>query len=86
MNISLPAEQEQYVNGKVKAGAYACTSDVIRAALRLMKDRDDEEQEEIEFLRREIQKGIDSFERDGGIPLDFESIKARGRAMLEGKA
>ena len=85
MNISLPAEQEQYINGKVKAGAYACTSDVIRAALRLMREHDAEEERKLEILRREIQKGIDSFEQDGGIPFDAEAIKAEGRAILEAK-
>ena len=84
MNISLPAEQERYVSGKVQAGAYSCASDVIRDALRLMADRDAEDERKLAALRREIQKGIDSFEQEGGIPLDVESIKARGRARLEG--
>jgi antitoxin ParD1/3/4 len=38
--ISLPAEHAAYVDAKVASGAYASASEVIRAGLRALQERD----------------------------------------------
>jgi antitoxin ParD1/3/4 len=38
--ISLPAEQSAYIDAKVESGAYASSSEVVRAGLRALQERD----------------------------------------------
>ncbi|MBV9785796.1 MAG: type II toxin-antitoxin system ParD family antitoxin [Acidisphaera sp.] len=38
--ISLPAEQATYIDGLVASGAYATASEVVRAGLRALQERD----------------------------------------------
>lgn len=42
MNVSLTPELEELVNEKVRTGLYQTASEVVREALRLLKQRDDE--------------------------------------------
>jgi len=42
MNVSLTRELEKLVNEKVRGGLYQTASEVVREALRLLKQRDDE--------------------------------------------
>ena len=42
MNVSLTPELEDLVNEKVRSGFYQTASEVVREALRLLKQRDDE--------------------------------------------
>lgn len=42
MNVSLTRELEDLVNDKVRSGFYQTASEVVREALRLLKQRDDE--------------------------------------------
>ena len=38
--ISLPAEQGSYIDAQVATGAYASASEVVRAGLRMLQERD----------------------------------------------
>jgi antitoxin ParD1/3/4 len=87
MNVSLTPELEQLVNEKVKSGLYQTASEVVREALRLLKERDDHAS-----LRADIQAGLDQLARGQGRDYDEESgrpladrVKARGRAALASK-
>ena len=42
MNVSLTPELEDLVNEKVRSGFYQTASEVVREALRLLKQRDDD--------------------------------------------
>ena len=86
MNISLTSELENYVKAKVATGMYNSASEVMREALRLMEERDTMQAVRLEALRQEINKGLDSLEREGSKPLDIEAIKAKGRAKLAGNS
>lgn len=82
MNVSLTSELENYVKGKVATGMYSSVSEVMREALRLMEERDAVQAVRLEALRQDINKGLESLEREGSKPLDMEMIKAKGRAKL----
>lgn len=86
MNVSLTSELESYVKGKVATGMYNSVSEVMREALRLMEERDAMQAVRLEALRQDINKGLDSLEREGSKPLDMEAIKAKGRARLAGNS
>ncbi|MFY0676304.1 MAG: type II toxin-antitoxin system ParD family antitoxin [Neptuniibacter sp.] len=79
MNVSLTPKLEAFVKNKVKSGSYNSSSEVIREALRLLEQRDAQEQLKLETLRAEIQKGLDSLETHGAKPLDIEALKQRAR-------
>ena len=82
MDVTLTPELEHLIQDKVASGLYASESEVIRAALRLLKDRDDLKLLAVEDLRREIQKGLDQLDRGESGLLDAEYIKAEGRRRL----
>ena len=64
MNISLTPELEKYINKQVESGFYHSSSEVIRAALRLMvKSENTSQNAQFEnykmWLNGEVQVGID---------------------------
>ena len=87
MNVSLTPELEQLVNQKVQSGLYQTASEVVREALRLLKERDDHVR-----LRADIQAGLDGLVRSEGREYDARSlrrlaerVKPRGRAAVGSK-
>ena len=82
MNVSLTSELENYVKAKVATGMYNSVSEVMREALRLMGERDAMQAVRLEALRQDINKGMESLEREGGKPLDIEALKVKGRLKL----
>ncbi|HBH28173.1 MAG: type II toxin-antitoxin system ParD family antitoxin [Desulfofustis sp. PB-SRB1] len=90
MNVSLTPELDKLVKMKVKSGLYNSASEVVREALRLLKSRDDLNENRINALRSDIQKGISSLDNGMGVEMTeelFNSIKKRGRTKLaEGKS
>ena len=82
MNVSLTPELERLVNEKVESGLYQTASEVVREALRLLKERDQGREQ----LRADVQAGL-NLARGEGRPYDkasgrqlAERIKSRGRA------
>jgi antitoxin ParD1/3/4 len=76
--ISLPAEHDAYIETKLKAGAYASVSEVVRAGLRALQERD----EAVEaWLRNEVAPVYDEMEANPsrGIPIEraLKILKAR---------
>ena len=74
MNISLTHDLEQFITTKLKSGRYTSASEVIRAGLRLLVERDQLYQIRLEELRKDIQQGIDSGE---ATPFDPEEIMVK---------
>ncbi len=63
MNISLTPELENLVNQKVQSGLYNSASEVMREALRLLKEQDDLKRLRLEELRREVMLGVEQIRR-----------------------
>ena len=61
-NVNLTNELESFVKKQVASGFYNNASEVHRAALASMAQREEERQLKLELLRREIQLGIDDVE------------------------
>ncbi len=59
MNVSLTPELENLVQEKVKSGNYNSASEVIREALRLLKEQDQLREIRREEVRREVMKGVE---------------------------
>ena len=83
MNVSLTPELERVVMEKVESGMYQTASEVVREALRLLRERD----EARERLRADVQAGFDqlargearSYDKASGRQL-AERVKSKGRA------
>ena len=89
MNVSLTPELERLVNEKVESGLYQTASEVVREALRLLKERDHAREQ----LRADVQAGFDQLARAKGRAYDkgsarelAEHIKSRGRAARAKKS
>ena len=79
MNVSLTLELEEYIARKIKTGLYKSASEVIREALRMLRERDRTQQGELATLHREIQTGLDQLDRGEGIPGEQVLAEIRGR-------
>ena len=79
MNVSLTPHLEDFVHQTVASGRFQSASEVVRTALRLLEERERERQAKLEWLRQEIQKGLDS---GPATPLDMDEIKRLGRSRL----
>jgi len=77
MNISLTPQFEKLIRQKVKAGEYHTASEVIRDALRLLKERDQIRQERLDALKDEIAIGIRQIESGEVLDLDVSALKKR---------
>jgi len=84
MNVSLTPELESLVNKKVKSGLYQTASEVVREALRVLKDR-----EQIEGLRTDVLAGFAEIDRGDFLEFGERSTKrlahevhSRGRRAL----
>lgn len=86
MTVSLTPELEQLVAERVASGQYPSASEVIDAALRLLQERDQQQQVREQELRREIQLGLDDLEagravtfNDNTLPELVHTIQSDGR-------
>jgi antitoxin ParD1/3/4 len=79
MNANLGPVFEQFVAELVASGLYQSQSEVIREALRLLKEREELKKLRIEELRKEIARGSAQADRgefvDG--PKAFREIRRR---------
>mgnify|MGYP003383750575 CR=1 FL=1 len=84
--FSLPSEQAAYIDDLVRDGSYASGSEVIRAGLRALKDRDAAVEK---WLRVEVAATYDAMRRDStrAIPAKqvFEELRARHASRLKDK-
>jgi antitoxin ParD1/3/4 len=72
-SVSLGDHFARFIDRQVAAGRYGSASDVVRAALRLLEERE----AELEVLRAALIEG----ERSGQAePFDFDAFLARKRA------
>ncbi|MEN6437485.1 MAG: type II toxin-antitoxin system ParD family antitoxin [Syntrophobacter sp.] len=76
MNVNLTPQLEKLIKEKVASGLYNSASEVVREALRLMKEQDRVRAVKLEQLRRDIREGLESGE---STPWDAEEIKREGR-------
>lgn len=85
--VSLPTEQAAFIDQLVRSGAYASASEVVRAGIRALQERDAAVEK---WLREEVAPTFDRMQADAGrgIPASDMAERARKRhaARLEGDA
>jgi antitoxin ParD1/3/4 len=79
--FSLPAEHAAFIDEKVASGAYASGSEVVRAGLRALAERDAAVER---WLREEVAPAYDATAADPSraVPAKdaFDAVRARHRA------
>jgi antitoxin ParD1/3/4 len=63
MNVSLTPELEEFVNAKVETGRYGSASEVVREALRLLEEQDQDRVARLAAFRQELHGRIESLDR-----------------------
>ena len=85
--VSLPVEHSAFIEAKVASGDYASASEVVRAGLRALQERDAAIER---WLREEVAPVHDAMKSDPsrGIASErvFSEIRARHAARLKNKA
>lgn len=71
--ISLPAEQASYIDSLVQAGTYASASEVVRAGLRALRERDAAVER---WLRKEVVPVYDAMQADPTRGLSLDQVTA----------
>ena len=72
MHINLSQEMEQYLQSKVGTGFYSNSSEVVRDAIRRMREED----EKLAALRAAVQIGDGQLDRGEGVAYTPERLEA----------
>jgi antitoxin ParD1/3/4 len=83
MNISLTPELENFIVRRVETGMYHSASEVVRDALRLLKQRDELYKIQLAELKKDIAVGVEQSKQGKGRPMDFDDFKIRARKRFE---
>ena len=80
MNVSVGSELERFVNGKVDSGDYGTATEVVRAALRLLREQDAEREARLQALRRDVREGFAQLEKGEATSGRKAFAQVRGRS------
>jgi antitoxin ParD1/3/4 len=80
-NVSLTEELDSYVEQSVQSGHYDSASEVVRAAIRALKQSELEDQAKVEALKAAIAEGLEGPFLDG--PTVMAEMRERVRRRAE---
>jgi len=88
MNVSLTEELERWIESRVSTGLYRSSSEVVREALRVLREHEELKELHREEYRRRIHEGLADVE--AGRFVDFDDavvahVQAAGRRVLASK-
>jgi antitoxin ParD1/3/4 len=72
-NINLTEHLDRFVEDRVTSGRYGNASEIVREGLRLLEQREHEEQARLEWLRQAAKEGFDQIDRGEG--TEFRSME-----------
>jgi antitoxin ParD1/3/4 len=68
-NVNLTEHFDRYIEAGVTSGRFSNASEVVREGLRLLEQREQEDQARLEWLRAAVKEGIDDIERGDYVTL-----------------
>lgn len=83
MNVSITKELEREVSELVKSGQYGSSSEVVRAGLRLLIERERRIRAEEEMLFEAARDGIAQLERGEGVIIPIRDIGKLAKRLAE---
>ena len=83
MNVSLTPQLETLVSDRVESGRYNSASEVVREALRLLQERDEVREVQLQGLRSKIAEGLDSLDRGDWVDGEefFQRLQQREESL-----
>ena len=88
MNISIPENLRDFVDGKVKDGGYGSASEYVRELIRGAKEKESKEAQLRELLLvglEQLKRGDATEYDEASLPKLFDEVKARARARFTSK-
>lgn len=84
-SVALGSHFETFIRDQVRSGRFNNVSEVVRAGLRLLEEREQRQQLELQALRAEIAAGLSSGVRK---PADevFDRLEAKYSAQARGES
>jgi antitoxin ParD1/3/4 len=86
-NVNLSEQQAAFIRKRIDEGHYRNASEVVRAALRLLAQREQEDELKLQTLRRMVTEGFDEIDRGEYELIDpadldqyVERVAARARS------
>jgi antitoxin ParD1/3/4 len=80
-NVNLTDRLERFIEAGVASGRFSDASEVVREGLRLLEQREAEDQAKLAWLRGAVQKGLDEIDRGEGI--EFDSVEELGTLVRQ---
>jgi len=77
LNVSLTPHLEAFVHETVTSGRYQSASEVIRTALRLLEEREQQKAATLDWLALEVQKGLDSGPSEPITPEFWQGLRSK---------
>jgi antitoxin ParD1/3/4 len=74
-DVALPPDLIAFVQDKVTSGSYETENEVIREALRLLRERDQVREMRLAAIRNEIRLGLEDSAHGKVAELDMDEIK-----------
>lgn len=83
MNVNLGPTFDRFVEKMLETGLYQSQSEILREALRLLKEREDAKKLRLAELRREIARGSEQADRGEFVDGDaiFAAIRKRSNKL-----
>src|SRR5438132_10885017 len=82
-NINLTGHLDRFVERQVSSGRYSNASEIVRVALRLLEQEEDERQAKLKALRRAAKEGFDEIDQGQGMVLNGKKAVRQFIAEIE---
>jgi antitoxin ParD1/3/4 len=82
-NVNLTDRLDRFVEAGVTSGRYGNASEIVREGLRLLEQRDQEQQAKLKRLRNAAKEGFGQIDRGEGV--EFRSMEALDPAIAAAK-
>lgn len=74
-NVNLMQRHSDFIQRVIAEGGYASASEVVREALRLLEQQQEEDRLKLQRLREAIQVGIDQMERGEFTEMPLDDVE-----------
>ncbi len=69
-NVNLSEHFDEFIAGRITAGRFSNASEVVREGLRLLEQREREDEAKLEWLRAAAKEGFDQLDRGEGVTFE----------------